>query len=405
MTGSNKKIYTDEQIEKYADALIWGLHTARKDFKKYDTVLVRCDLEAQILGEAVHRKLIKKGYNVIFRFLTPPQISRDFYEFSDSEQRKALPPGETEMYQALNGYVYISAPSSLTYLKGIDTARQNEVSKAFKVIFDIRNKRENKGLFGWTLCTYPTEELARQAGLTLEEYAEQIAKACYLNETDPAAKWSTLLKESTEIKKWLSSLKIDTIQTESASMDLKIKLGDRRKFKGVSGHNIPSFEIFTSPDWRGTEGIYFANLPAFRGGNIIKDIRLEFKEGSAVGISASQGEDYVRKIMHTDEGSCRVGEYSLTDRRFSKIDKFMADTLFDENHGGKYGNSHIAVGASYADTLDGDPSEMTPEMSKTLGFNDSAVHWDMINTEDKKVTATLKGGDKVTIYEHGEFKH
>jgi aminopeptidase len=93
----------------------------------------------------------------------------------------------------------------------------------------------------------------------------------------------------------------------------------------------------------------------------------------------------------------------LTDRRFSKINKFMANTIFDENYGGSFGNCHIAVGASYSDTFSGDPKKLTKEMKKDLGFNDSALHWDLVNTEKKRVTARLAGGEKVTIYENGIF--
>ena len=207
------------------------------------------------------------------------------------------------------------------------------------------------------------------------------------------------------IKKWINGLGIATLRTESASMDFEVALGEKRKFLGVSGHNIPSFEIFTSPDWRGTKGMYYANLPTFRGGNYIEKIKLEFKDGRAVKISAAKGEDYVKKIMATDKGAAQLGEYSLTDKRFSKIDRFMADILFDENHGGKHGNCHVAIGNSYTDTYAGDPSKLTKEAKVKLGYNDSAVHWDMINTEDKKVTATLKSGRKVTLYEKGQFKY
>ena len=207
------------------------------------------------------------------------------------------------------------------------------------------------------------------------------------------------------IKKWLNALPIDTIRAESDSMDFEVKLGEKRKFLGVSGHNIPSFEIFTSPDWRGTNGVYFANLPTFRGGNYVEKIRLEFRNGRAVKISAAKGDDYVKKVMATDTGAAQIGEFSLTDRRFSKIDKFMADILFDENHGGQHGNCHVAIGASYTDTFDGNPAKLDAAAKKRLGYNDSAVHWDMINTEDKKVTATLKSGKLVTIYEKGQFKY
>jgi aminopeptidase len=394
------------QLEKYADALVWGLTTARKfPYKKYDNILVRCDLAARELGEVVHRKLVQRGYNVVFHFLPSPALEKDFYQFSDEKQRAFLPSWDEELYKGLNGYVYINAPTSLTNLKDIDPKRQSQVAVARKPLFKIRGENEEKGKFAWTLCTYPTEELAKQAKLSLKEYAAQIVKACYLNEPDPAKKWGQIFKESSAIKKWINGLGIDTIRTESASMDLEIKLGDRRKFLGVSGHNIPSFEIFTSPDWRGTRGVYYANLPTFRGGNYVEKIKLEFKDGRAVKISAAKGEDYVKKIMAADKGASQLGEYSLTDRRFSKISKFMADILFDENHGGKYGNCHVAIGNSYSDTYDGDPAKLTPATKAQLGYNDSAVHWDMINTEDKKVTATCRNGKKVTVYEKGQFKY
>jgi len=398
-------MYSKEQLEKYADVLIWGLKTSRPEFAKYDAVLVRCDLEGRELGEVVHRKLVKAGINVIFRFGISPRLERDFYEFSDEDQRAFVPAGDKEFFSALNGNIFIHAPASLTNLKGIDTKRQSQVAIARKPLRDLMTKNEEHGKFGWTLCTYPTVELARQAKLSVKEYAAQIAKACFLGEKDPAKKWAGIYKNSMAIKKWLKGLNIDTLRTESRSMDFEIKLGEMRRFLGVSGHNIPSFEIFTSPDRRGTRGVYFANLPAFRGGNYVEAIRLEFKDGRAVKIAAKRGEEYVKKIMATDPGASQLGEYSLTDKRFSKIDRFMADTLFDENHGGKHGNCHVAIGDSYSDTYSGDVSTLTKEKKEKLGYNSSAVHWDLINTEDKKVTATLKSGRKVTIYEKGQFKY
>jgi len=81
----------------------------------------------------------------------------------------------------------------------------------------------------------------------------------------------------------------------------------------------------------------------------------------------------------------------------------MADTLFDENYGGEYGNTHIALGASYTDTFSGDMSTMNKALKKTLGFNDSALHWDLVNTEKKTVTAILKTGKRIVIYDDGKF--
>jgi len=104
-----------------------------------------------------------------------------------------------------------------------------------------------------------------------------------------------------------------------------------------------------------------------------------------------------------DKGANKLGEFSLTDKRFSKINLFMANTLFDENYGGKYGNCHIAVGASYPDSYAGDVKRLSKEHKEKLGFNDSALHWDLVNTEKKTVSAHLASGKKVIIYENGKF--
>ncbi len=83
----------------------------------------------------------------------------------------------------------------------------------------------------------------------------------------------------------------------------------------------------------------------------------------------------------------------------------MADTLFDENYGGDQGNCHVALGASYTDTFSGNPARLTKALKQSLGFNDSALHWDLVNTEKKTVTAHLKTGKKLVIYEKGMFKY
>jgi aminopeptidase len=81
----------------------------------------------------------------------------------------------------------------------------------------------------------------------------------------------------------------------------------------------------------------------------------------------------------------------------------MANTLFDENFGGKHGSMHIALGASYSDSYNG-KEELTKKLKKELGFNDSTLHWDLINTEDKTVNAVLENGNNVLIYEKGKFQ-
>jgi aminopeptidase len=158
-----------------------------------------------------------------------------------------------------------------------------------------------------------------------------------------------------------------------------------------------------SPDWRGTRGVFYADQPSFRNGNIVRQVRLEFRNGRLARAGAKEGGDFLKKQLALDPGASRVGEFSLTDRRFSRIDRFMANTLFDENYGGAHGNCHIALGSSYGNTYAGDPRRLTGTLKDKLGFNDSALHWDFVNTEKKRVTAILADGSRVVVYENGEF--
>ena len=400
-------MFTTTQLEKYADVMIWALKAARRNgkFKRYDTVLLRTDLGALPLAQKIYQKLLTGKLQPVLRILQPEAFSKDFYTLADNAQLTFLPPGEKEFQGGINGLIALHAPQDLTYLKQVDPARIGKSAVARKPVREILDAREQQGLFSWTLCNYPTEELAKRAGLSPKEYANQIARACFLNEKDPVKKWQEVTKQINEIGAWLSSLPIETLHIESDHMDFTVLLGEKRKFIAGGGCNVPSFEIFTSPDWRGTQGVYFADLSSYRSGNYVKGVRLEFKNGRAVKADAEQGGDFVRKMLAMDRGAAQIGEFSLTDRRFSKINKFMADILFDENFGGKYGNCHVAVGASYADTYTGPQSELTKDAKKALGFNDSSLHWDLINTENKRVKAKLKNGTEVTVYEKGEFAY
>ncbi len=396
----------ERYLERYADVLLWGLKTARRGrFRKGDVILLQYEPAALRLAEILYEKILAAGMNPIQRMGLTARMERSFFGKSGKRQLVFQPPGEKEFYGNLNGRIFLHAPDSLTHLKDIDPIRICKVLVARKPLRNLLEKREQEGSYGWTLCTLPTAELAAQARTTEELYAAQIIRACYLDRKEPAVKWEEIRRNAATIKQWLDSLNAARFHIESAHCDLRIAQGEQRRWVGISGHNIPSFELFISPDWRGTEGTYYANLPSFRSGNYIEGVTLTFERGNAVEIRANTGEEFTLRQLGMDRGAKRIGEFSLTDRRFSRIDRFMADTLFDENFGGEHGNCHIAVGASYTDSYAGDPAAMNGEIKRSLGFNDSALHWDLVNTEKKTVTAHLKTGERIVIYENGCFRY
>jgi len=396
---------TNMQLDKYADVLLWGLKTARKEkYRKNDIVLIRYDLNAMKLAQRIQAKILDMGMHPILRMGLTAEMERIFYHKANNKQLVFEPPGEKELHEHINGSLYLYAPESLTHLSNIDPRKISRTAVARKPLRDILHKREEMGRFGWTLCMFPTDELAKHAGLTIRQYTNQIIRACYLDRVDPIQAWKTIHNDAMAVKKWMNSMEVKYYHIESESIDLRITPGLQRKWVGISGHNIPSFEVFISPDWRGTEGIYFANQPSFRSGNRVEGVRLEFKKGKAVKSEAKKGKDFLIKQLCMDKGASGIGEFSLTDKRFSKINRFMANTLYDENYGGRYGNCHIALGSSYSDTYDGNPADLTNEMKKKLGLNDSALHWDLVNTEKKTVTAHLTSGKKVIVYDNGLFR-
>lgn len=398
-------MFTGQQLERYADVLLWGMQKARtKSFKKGDIVMVRFNQRAIKLAELLQVRLLDRRLNTMLRMLATDRMEYDFFSRADKEQLSFIAPGEKEMVKNLNGTLFLNAPESLTHLQTIDSRRITAAVIARKPLRDILTQREEQGLFGWTLCSLTTPQLARHAAMSQKKYTEQIVKACYLNAPDAVSKWDEIFRNAREIKQWLNSMRITGYHIQSARIDLRVGHGLQRRWIGISGHNIPSFELFISPDWRQTEGVFFANQPSYRNGNLVRDVRLEFKNGSVCAVDAEYGRAFVQEQVGMDAGAARLGEFSLTDIRFSKIDRFMADTLFDENFGGAYGNCHIALGASYSDTFRGRPALLTKKFKQQLGFNDSALHWDLVNTEKKTVTAHLAGGRTQVIYENGRFK-
>jgi aminopeptidase len=395
-------VLTEKQLNRYADVLLWGLQTARnRKAAKKDLVLVRFDLKAVRLAEILYAKLLKAGAHPLMRMNPTSSMEYNYYTLANDKQLVYIPPGEEALFAGLNGNISIYAPESLTHLGKIDPKKIGKAAVAKKKLRDLLDKREVLGEFSWTLCIYPTAELAKHARITQKSYSAQVVRACFLNTASPVAEWRRIYKEAQLIKQWLNRMPIAYLHVESENVDLHISLGENRKWVGISGRNIPSFEIFVSPDWRGTRGTYYADQPSYRSGNYVKGVRLEFEKGRLVKIGAVKGQNFVKQQLGLDEGAGRLGEFSLTDKRFSRINTFMANTLYDENYGGKYGNCHIAIGSSYSNTYSGNPRNLTKQIKRKLGFNQSALHWDFINTEKKRVSAHKK----VTIYENGKFKY
>lgn len=397
-------MYTPEKeiLDKYAKVLVNFALNSGKGIKKGEVVFLQVPETAKPLLISLYQTVLKSGAYPIIQFL-PEGIEKEFYLNANDEQIKFFPAAflKGKVRQA-DHFLSIIAESDKHELEGIDPARIMEYNKSMKPYIDWRNKKEGRNKFTWTLGLYATSAMAKEAGLSLKECWKQIIKASYLNQDNPVERWKQAQTEIKEIKNKLNKLKIEKLRIKSEGTDLIVGIGEGRRWLGCDGRNIPSFEVFISPDWRMTEGYVSFDQPLYRYGNIIRDIYLEFKEGRVIKAEAKQGEKVLKEMIKV-ENADKIGEFSLTDTRFSKISKFMAETLYDENFGGKYGNFHLALGSAYKESYPGKVSKLKPDEWKKLGFNESVIHTDIISTKNRTVTALLSNGTDIVLYKNGKF--
>lgn len=393
---------SSEILEKYADVLVKFALGSGEGIKKGETVLLQVPECAKPMLIALQKSVLRAGGHYITHYL-PDETARHFYDMAEEHQLDYFPEKLLKgRVDEMDHSIHIEATINKKELEGIHPGKIMRRDKSHKPYKEWREQKENAGKYTWVISLYGTEEMAREAGLSLEEYWNQIIKACYLDKENPVEEWKKAFSENQRIINKLNSMKIKKLHIKSENVDLIVGLGHGRKWLGGSGRNIPSFEVFISPDWRLTEGRAKFNQPLYRYGNLISGVYLEFKDGRVVNSWAEKGEG-VLKEMIASENADKIGEFSLTDCRLSKINKFMAETLFDENFGGEFGNFHIALGSAYKDSYTGNPSELKKEDWDALGYNESVVHTDVVSSENRIVTAFLEDGGEVLIYKDGVF--
>lgn len=391
-----------EILEKYADVLINFALNKGEGIKEGEVVELVVPEIAKPILKPLYKAALKAKAQPIIKFL-PDDMEDTIYKYGSDKQLKFFPEKLLKgKIDTVNHMVAIIANKNPTALKDVDPKKLMMAQEVMKPYKEWRDEKENKGDFSWTLCLYGTPANAKEANLTQEEYWDEIIKACYLNEENPSQKWKEINTEIQRVCKELTNMQIDKVHLEAEGTDLWVKIGDKRKWLGGRGNNIPSFEVFTSPDWRGTNGTVQFTEPLYRYGNLITDVKLELKDGIVTNYQASSNQELLDEIFKVENAN-KIGEFSLTDGRLSKITKFMAETLFDENVGGPQGNTHLAIGSSFDDTYDGDASTLNDEIRDELGFNKSIIHIDIVATSKRKVTAYQKNGEEKVIYQDGKF--
>lgn len=389
-------------LKKYADVLVKFALNSGTGVKPGEVVQLAVPDVAKPLALALQNAVLEAEAHPMVRLL-PTGFDAPFFEKASHDQLTFFPQKFTKERVALIDHsIAIIADPDPEELKHIDPAKIMLSRDSKKKYRDWLNDKEYAGKFTWTCALWAVQAKADMVGLSLKEYWQQIIQACFLDAKDPIAEWKNITSLQKKFLKNLNDMVMEKVHIVGEDVDLHISLGADRAWMGGSGRNIPSFECFTSPDWRGTEGWIRFNQPLYRYGNVIEGIELEFKKGLVTKATAKRGQQVLQQMLKSKNAN-KLGEFSLTDNRLSRITHVMAETLFDENIGGPFGNTHVAIGMAYKDCYKGDPAKVPTAQWRKMGYNDSPEHTDMVSTTDRTVTATLSDGTQRVIYQNGQF--
>lgn len=394
---------SEEVLEKYAKVLINFALGNGEGVKPEEVIFVQIPESAKPFYAPLRNTILKSGAHPIMIYNPEDVRANDYYNIADDKQLEYFPDKYYRgIIDQIDHSIFIIAESNKYELKDVDPKKIIRRSQALRPYKEWREEKELKGKFTWTLGLYGTPEMAQDVNMDLQEYWEQIILACYLDKEDPILTWRQTYAEIGRIQEILNRLDIDYLDIEGDGINLEVGIGPARKWLSGSGRNVPSFEIFTSPDFRRIEGEVNFNQPVYAMGSVIKGISLVFKGGEMVQAKAQENQKLLDEIISTPGGK-HIGEISLTDHKFSRITRVMGETLYDENIGGPNGNIHLALGSAYKETYEGVATPGNEDEWLSLGYNQSSIHVDIISTSKRTVTAHLKGGSEIIIYEKGSF--
>jgi aminopeptidase len=293
-------------------------------------------------------------------------------------------------------------------LDGVDPARAGiDRLPTLKESFEIIDDRS----IAWTLSPFPTTQWARVVYPELDDDAaldrlwQDVAHVCRLDEPDPAQAWHDRIEQIWQNARRLDKLDLDALHFEGPGTDLTVGLLPSSRFAKEGGSsqtrtgvhhvpNIPTEEVYTTPDPERTVGVVSATKPLDVAGSLVTGLRIRFEAGRAVEIDADANAEALRGRCAADEGASRLGEVALVDResRIGRLGRTFYTTLLDENAA-----SHLALGDAY--------SAPVADAADIPRINASAVHIDfMIGSDEVTVTGKRKDGGSVPILVGGAWQ-
>jgi aminopeptidase len=395
-------------LERYADLIV----STGANVQPGQVLTIEALPEARPLVAALARAGYGRGAKYVEVQYFEPELKRIRAELASAASLEWVPPwlgkrieGLGELNSARVVLVPLVPPG---LLDGVDPARAGRdrlptLKETFKTIDDRS--------IAWTLSPFPTQSWAELVfpdaapADALERLWQDIVHVCRLDEPDPARAWRGRIEQIWQVASKLDTLALDALHFAGPGTDLTVGLLPSSRFakEGGASHtrtgiqhipNIPTEEVYTTPDPERTHGHVTATKPLDVAGSLVTGLRIRFEHGRAVQIDADTNAETLRSRCAADDGASRLGEVALVDgeSRIGRLGRTFFTTLLDENAA-----SHLALGDGYSSPI-GDPADL-PRV------NASAVHIDfMIGSDEIEVTGTTKTGETVPVMRGGVWQ-
>lgn len=401
-------------LEKYAElAVKVGVNIQPKQ-----TLVVNTTLE----GAELVRIIVKKAYeagarNVIVNW-HDDTVNRTKYELAPDEVFSEYPEyrAKETIELAEKGAAYLSViSSSPDLLKGIDPKRIANSQKASGTALKPWRQMMQSDKVSWSIVAVPSQAWADKvfpeepAENRVHKLWDRIFKTVRVDTENPVEAWKKHDETLHEKVDYLNEKRYKKLHYTAPGTDLTIELPEKHLWCGAGsinekGHpfmaNMPTEEVFSVPLKTGVNGTVASTKPLSYGGNIIDNFSITFKDGRIVEVKAEQGEEILKHLVDTDEGSHYLGEVALVpyNSPISQSNVLFFNTLFDEN-----ASNHLAIGSSYAFCLEGG-KEMSPEELAANGLNESLTHVDfMIGSDKMDIDGIKADGTSEPVFRNGDW--
>ncbi|CAI6019353.1 aminopeptidase [Cohnella sp. JJ-181] len=403
-----------------------------RDLSKYAELIVKIGanvqkgqdvyVSSQIEGAALARLVVEHAYragaaNVIVDW-ADDTLTRLKYDHAEAQAFTQFPEWEKQRRNEVverNGCFIFLNSSNPDLLSGVDPKKIGSYQKAAGEALAVYRQATASDKIAWTIAASATKAWAAKvfpgesAETSLRKLWQAIFDAVRLHAEDPVDNWRAHDASLQARAAWMNEQRFAKLRYRAPGTDLTIGLPERHLWMTAGGtkpdgvgfmKNMPTEEVFTVPHRDGASGYVSSSKPLSYSGTLIDRFKLTFENGRIIGVEAAEGEEILKQIVETDEGSHYLGEVALVPHRspISNANILFYNTLYDEN-----ASNHLAIGLGFPFTIEGGKT-MSPDELRAAGVNASVVHVDfMIGSADMDIDGILSDGRTVPVFRGGNW--